>query len=124
MADHEALIERINSVIFTPVRAQVGYEMGHVDDFLDGLVVALRQGRPVEALVDMVRFSTVRFREGYAIREVDEFLASVVAESKGVPAQETPSMHEDAAPAAEPTPLEVPGVIEEQHGLFKRLFRR
>ncbi|KRF16153.1 DivIVA domain-containing protein [Nocardioides sp. Soil796] len=124
MADHEALIERINSVIFTPVRAQVGYEMGHVDDFLDGLVVALRQGRPVEALVDMVRFSTVRFREGYAVREVDEFLASVVAESKGAPAPEqSPPQEQSHHTPADPH-VEVPGVIEEQHGLFKRLFRR
>ncbi len=83
MSDNQALIERIHSVIFTPVRGQAGYEMGHVDDFLDGVVVALRQGRPVEPLIDMVRFSTTRFREGYDMTEVDRFLASVVAESNG-----------------------------------------
>ncbi|QIX26616.1 DivIVA domain-containing protein [Nocardioides sp. JQ2195] len=140
MTDREELIEKINAAIFTPVRTRSSYDMTHVDDFLDALVVALRQGRPVEPLVDMVRFSTVRFREGYQAHEVDRFLDHVVLDSKALPALDATAGPVPSAPVAEPDGAEMdsavpvqpvpeaqavePGVIEEQRGLIGRLFRR
>lgn len=148
MTDHEELIERINSASFTLVRTRSSYDMTHVDDFLDALVVALQQGRPVEPLVDMVRFSTTRFRDGYDSREVDRFLDQVVADSQlltpqagradtaGVPPP-NPS-HHNAAPepvapegtaggdgtASSEEAWARPSVIEERRGLLSRLFQR
>ncbi|KRF17272.1 hypothetical protein ASG90_08195 [Nocardioides sp. Soil797] len=148
MTDREKLIEKINAVIFTPVRTRSSYDMTHVDDFLDALVVALRQGRAVEPLVDMVRFSTVRFREGYEAREVDRFLDQVVAESKrltggpegsrpGAPEPSEVGADDSVAVTAGPEDAqesversvpqsyaEAPGVIEERQGLLGRLFKR
>lgn len=138
MSDRENLIEKIDAVSFTPARTRSSYDMTHVDDFLDALVVALRQGRDIEPLVDMVRFSTVRFREGYDTREVDRFLDQVVAASHQLTPETaaeraarrpvSPDPVDDAVlETEEPVPdsyTAAPGVIEERRGLLSRLFQR
>lgn len=123
MSGHDALIARIEAVVFTSVRGRTGYDMGQVDDFLDGLVVALRQGRPIDALIDMVRFMPTRLREGYVMAEVDDFLAEVSALAQG----KEPPAAEPVSPRSDPEPesyAAAPGVIEERRGLLARLFRR
>jgi DivIVA domain-containing protein len=106
MSDEE-LIARIDSVRFTPVRRQAGYDMGDVDTVLDYLQAAVRAGEPLQPIVAIARLRTTKLREGYDIDEVDAFLESVA----GPP---------DAGATASP----VPAAIQEQRGFFARLFGR
>jgi DivIVA domain-containing protein len=70
------LVEEITQVRFTPVRVtREGYDMGDVDDLLDGVVAALGRGEPVGPVLDSARLGRVRLREGYDIGEVDAFVA-------------------------------------------------
>ena len=116
------LIERIRSVQFRPSRGVTGYDQGRVDDFLDGLVVALQQGSAVEPLVRMVQFPTTRMREGYWCEDVDDFLDIVVAESGGEPIQPVAEQVEPETTVSMQPPS--PGVIEERRGWLDRFFGR
>lgn len=119
--DHDALIERIREAEFSTTRGGSNYAMGHVDDFLDGMVVTLQQGRAIEPLIAMVRFATVRLRVGYVTAEVDEFLEAIAAESTGARPPAPHSRNEDPS-EVEPAPL--PSVIEEPKGMLAKMLGR
>ena len=108
------LVQLIENARFTPVRAMSGYDMGEVDQLLDRVVAALREGRDVQQLIDSARFTSTKWREGYSMQDVDGFLARLRTETGG-------ERLVDRAPNASAPPV-VPGVIAEQRGLLSRLF--
>jgi hypothetical protein len=69
------LVEAITTARFTPVRLRESYDMGSVDDLLDGIVAALGRGERVGPIIDAARLGHVRLREGYDVAEVDALLA-------------------------------------------------
>jgi len=79
MTDSADLIRELESTRFTPVRLREGYDMGEVDEFLDRLGQAARDGQPFAPLVAGAEFTTVRLREGYDITEVDALLARMAS---------------------------------------------
>ncbi|RNL79557.1 DivIVA domain-containing protein [Nocardioides marmorisolisilvae] len=101
MADSDDVIRRIDRMRFTPVRLREGYDMGEVDDLLDRLVQAAREGHAFAPIVAGAKFTPVRMREGYDMGEVDAFLAKM--------AGLTPVAGESAAreAAASPTAREL-----------------
>jgi DivIVA domain-containing protein len=124
---NDYLVGRIRNVRFTPVRLREGYDMREVDDFLDELVAAVTAGRPVQPLVAAARFTPVRLREGYDMRDVDQFLDEVVAFDAGAdsaapagPAQ--PPVPPRQAVQQTVLPEGQPSVVQEQRGMFARLF--
>lgn len=109
MSDAE-LMALIETVRFTPVRSDVGYDMGDVDGLLDYLQAAVRAGEPLPPIVSLVKLRTTKLREGYAIDEVDAFLESLVGPGA------------ESADRLAATPAD--SVIQEQRGFLARLFRR
>lgn len=68
----------VEDVRFSPVRFRPGYDMRAVDDVLDQLAAAFREGRSVRGIVDAARLlTTSKWREGYDVGELDVFLAEV-----------------------------------------------
>lgn len=127
MNDSELIVARIENAVFHPVRGTAGYDMKQVDDFLEGLVVAVRQGRSVDALIDVVRFMPTRFREGYDMAEVDGFLEEIKAFSLGEPPPSDQDQSGEAVPVQPVLPesyAAAGGVVQEQKGFFARLFGR
>ena len=133
--ERKALARKITNAVFTTVRLREGYDMGQVDTFLDDLVAALEDDRPVDDLIREARFVPVRLREGYDMAEVDELLARVLSATGGSASRSvdrTPWAYRtrpepapaDPAPAAYPTPTGAEGVIEEHRGLLARLLGR
>jgi hypothetical protein len=110
MSDEE-LIARIENVRFTPVRIEVGYDMGDVDGLLGHLQAAARAGEPLRPIIDLVKLRTTKLREGYTIVEVDSFLESLAGPA-------------DAGSAGVPSGYVAGSVVQEQRGLLSRLFRR
>jgi DivIVA domain-containing protein len=72
-----ALVSKVMTVRFTPVRIRAGYDMGEVDQLLEELVDALQQGRPVAPLIRAARFTPTRLREGYEVDDVERFLSEM-----------------------------------------------
>ncbi|MFD6175825.1 MULTISPECIES: DivIVA domain-containing protein [unclassified Isoptericola] len=72
-----SLAEEILSKRFATTKLREGYDMSEVDDFLDTLVAAVKDGTDVAALVDGARFASTKFREGYDMTEVDDYLDEV-----------------------------------------------
>ena len=70
--------------------------------------------------IGRARFTPVRLREGYDMGEVDRFLERIVATVSET--DRTPPTYADEPPAAAGPPL--PSVIQEQRGLWSRLFGR
>jgi len=109
MSAADEVIRAIHEVQFTPTRIRDGYSMKEVDDFLDQLENAVRAGESLAQFVTGRTFTVVTWREGYDVGEVDAFLARISG-------QLLPE-----APVARP---DLPQVIQEQRGLFARLFGR
>lgn len=105
--------DKISNVQFKTVRLREGYDMTEVDDFLDQLVGEARAARSLAPLCDQVRLTTVRGRPGYDMDEVDRFLEEIGGRSASSP----PVGSRIPDPAG-------PQVIQEQKGLFARLFGR
>lgn len=121
------LSDRIRSARFTPRKAQGGYAVQEVDDFLERLAQAADRGEQLRALVDGARFTPVRLRAGYDMGEVDDFLDEVVAAStEGGLGGGTSAGATGAGPAeawsTSGTPY--PSVIQEKRGWLARLRNR
>ena len=71
------LVEEITNAQFTPTRIREGYDMGAVDDLLDGLVAALGRGESIADLIESAQLPVVAWREGYSKVEVDAFLERI-----------------------------------------------
>lgn len=74
----EPTAQRIRDVRFTSLTFRRGYDMDQVDDLLDALEAAAREGRSLAAIVAGAQLRLTRLRPGYAIDEVDAFLADIV----------------------------------------------
>lgn len=74
-----AVLARVESVRFIPVRWSEGYDMDEVDAFLDRIAAGCRgEGGPTVEQIERQRFTPVRFSEGYDMDEVDTFVDEVI----------------------------------------------
>jgi len=101
-----SLAEEILSKRFATTKLREGYDMSDVDDFLDSLVLAVKDGGDVAALVDGARFASTKFREGYDMTEVDDYLdeikGRVAASPAATPADGTSAATTAGATATQP----------------------
>ena len=79
--DREGLAEQALQQKFRITRFKAGYDLDQVDELLDEVVLALREGAEPEQIVQSLmaaRLSQTRWRDGYRIDDVDDFLDSLV----------------------------------------------
>ena len=82
--NHQAMIERIQNAAFHTAWWGKGYDEKEVDDFLDGLTKALRQGRRLgPAELRDAGFTVTWLRPGYVMTEVDDLLDDVARYAGG-----------------------------------------
>src|SRR4051794_13610968 len=70
----------VRNVRFAPSRLSEGYDESQVDEFLDRMLVALRERRAMAGDARSARFATTRLRRGYDQSEVDAFLDHLASE--------------------------------------------
>jgi DivIVA domain-containing protein len=78
-SDVDRLIGLVRNVRFAGTRRD-GYHEGQVDEFLNKMIVALREYHALASDVRAARFSVTRVRRGYRQAEVDAFLDHLAAE--------------------------------------------
>ncbi len=79
--DREGLAEQALQQKFSITRFKAGYDLDQVDELLDEVVLALREGAEPGQIVQSLtaaRLRQTRWRDGYRIDEVDGFLDRLV----------------------------------------------
>lgn len=91
------LAREIETQRFTTTRFRPGYDPDEVDDFLDRVIQAVRNGDDLTPMIDAARFRSVTLGEAYDEDEVDDYLEGLKHRQQ---AESTPPA---TAPASAPS---------------------